>query len=218
MASASVVELTDTNFDQEARNTLQLISRNANRLLHLITQLMDFRKIEKGKMELKISKNNIHDFTNDIVQAFRDLAKQKNISLQTEIAPDEINEAWFDPQKIENILYNLLSNAFKYTGEQGKIWIKIYLKSHQNAPEIIKQLQMEPANKVVVFEIGDTGTGIKEENISQIFHRFYRSIEHQNNTIGSGIGLSLTKELIKIHGGKIRVSTASRRCSGVEMK
>jgi len=191
--------------NEKSLNTLSLINRNAQRLLHLIDQLMDFRKIEKGKMELRVSQKSIVEFVTEIADAFKDLAKQKNISLSIDSEDFNKTETWFDQQKIENILYNLLSNAFKYTNDNGKIWLKIYLKNHNSAPEIINNIAMEPSDKCIVIEVGDTGVGIGTEDINHIFNRFYRTSEQHNLTSGSGIGLSLSKELIKTHKGKIRV-------------
>jgi signal transduction histidine kinase/DNA-binding response OmpR family regulator len=175
------------------KETLTLVHKNTQRLLHLINQLMDFRKIEQGKMRLHISKVNANEFIENIVLSFSSLATQMSIGLQF-VPLDTESEIWIDCQKIEDILYNLLSNAFKNTPNNGEIEVKLFsgIESPLNTMNI---------------SVADTGIGINEEQLPLIFNRFYQIESKTNNPIGTGIGLSLTKELIECHKGSIKVES-----------
>ncbi len=189
--------------DEDSKQTLSLINRNAQRLLFLINQLMDFRKIEKGKMDLTVSQGNLKEFVENILFSFHDLSVQRKISLN--LACDlDTTETWFDHEKMENIIYNLLSNAFKYTPENRRIWVKIgypsrFKNTHDNQAISIEDL--------LEIQVGDTGIGIEEEKIPLIFKRFYHTESVDQSSTGSGIGLSLTKELVKTHHGSIFVDS-----------
>lgn len=186
----------------ENYKTLSIINRNAQRLLQLINQLMDFRKLEQGKMKLSVSKIDINEFLSNIVSSFTALAEQKNITLKF-FPAENLTDAWIDCQKIENVLYNLLSNAFKYTREGGKIWLRL------NQPSTKSSLVSTEENKKVIIEVGDTGCGISTENQLHIFERFYQveSETISSQLKGTGIGLSLAKDLVEIHKGKIKVQS-----------
>ena len=193
--------------NSENYKSLLLINRNAQRLLQLINQLMDFRKLEQGKMKLHISKVDINSFLRNITSSFTILAEQRKIDLNFIPDPD-LNEAYLDFQKIENVIYNLLSNSFKYTPEGGKIWIKYYKNKSDKIPDDILIVKDH-----LVIEIGDSGCGICTENLLNIFDRFYQ-IESEpkgNQPKGTGIGLSLAKELIEIHKGEIKVTSKENK-------
>jgi signal transduction histidine kinase/ligand-binding sensor domain-containing protein/DNA-binding response OmpR family regulator len=193
--------------NDETRQLLDLINRNAGRLLHLINQLMDFRKIEKGKMELNIQQGDISAFIADIIQSFRDISQRQKINLMFE-PPAITTEVWFDHVKLENIFYNLLSNAFKFTPENGAVSVSLKLKG-ANGNEIS---DTEAGGKFpevdhFMLEVSDTGIGIAKEKLPYVFKRFYRAENEGETPAGSGIGLSLTRELVKIQHGKITVSS-----------
>lgn len=196
----------DNNLNEAAKNSLKLINKNAKRLLNLVNQLMDFRKIEKGKMELKISRLQTTEFIYNITDAFKELSIQKSIDLKVDMkdVPDEI---WVDGRKIENILYNLLSNAFKYTKEQGKVTVNVYLRNSEFCHKIIENINLRPIDNLLVIEVADTGKGIKPESLPHVFDRFYRADSPNNDVIGSGVGLALTKEIVEVHRGEIRVTS-----------
>ncbi len=180
--------------DKDSIHTLKLINRNAQRLLHLINQLMNFRRIETGKIELRVTQGDLTGFLNEIFVSFQDLANHQNIrySFDTE---DIHQLCWFDPEKIENIFYNLLSNAFKFTPENGLISMKVrFCEPHQNLPEF--------SFPHISIEISDTGKGIAAMHLPYLFDRFYQAESTtENRQKGSGIGLALTQELVKaIHG------------------
>jgi signal transduction histidine kinase/ligand-binding sensor domain-containing protein/DNA-binding response OmpR family regulator len=192
--------------DENVQKTLQLVNRNAQRLLHLINQLMDFRKIETGKLDLKVSKGNLSGFLEEIYSSFQQLAEQRKIEYS--FIPETIDEEqWFDHEKIENIVFNLLSNAFKFTPENGKIELKLSYKPKWDIAVVSENI-IEPSRHsfqpVAEIKVTDSGIGIPSEHIHQIFNRFYQVNTAENLKLrGSGIGLSLTRELVKAHHGII---------------
>ena len=209
--------LNDTSISQEALNNLKLSKRNAERLLHLINQIMDFRKIEQGRMQLKVRKGSINEFCKNIFDAFKPLAEIKTINYTYE-NDIELSEVWYDAQKIENILYNLLSNAFKYTPENGRITLKIKSLSIKES-KLKNDSELSDIKSVISISVVDTGKGISEENLPLVFKRFYRIESDEDFKIrGSGIGLALTEELIKTHHGSIFVESLPQKGSVFEIQ
>jgi len=168
-----------------ARNSLELIHKNAVRLLRLINQLMDFRKIENGKIQVKASENNLIAFVTDIADSFAPMARKKNITFNIHSREKRL-DAWFDVNMLDKVLFNVLSNAFKFTNEQGLINIRVE-KSDDGTMALIK--------------IADTGVGMTPEVIEHAFDLFYQG--HVDTFKGSGLGLALSKELISLHKGDI---------------
>lgn len=195
------------NFDQEVKNTLNVMQRNAHRLLHLINQVMDFRKIEKGRMELKVTEGSISDFCKNLFKAFEPLAEIRHMKFdyQESGLPEQV---WFDMAKLENVLYNLLSNAFKYTPEGGEVNMEVRGLRFSEA-RLAAQEEFQDENATVIsVRIADTGIGISNEHLPLVFKRFYRiESEEAFRISGSGIGLALTEELIKTHHGEIFVNS-----------
>ena len=175
-----------------AHELLTSVQRNARRLNLLIDQLLMFRKIETGNLSVRISNNDLSAFISEVFHAYDVLAKQKNIYYLQEVNLEE-GSCWFDDEKLENILYNLLSNAFKYTPEGGTIKLRV------------SQENVEDQKPSLIIEVSDTGTGIKEEQMEKIFKRFYRTAG-DSNTKGTGIGLALTKDLVDAMNGSIVVA------------
>lgn len=205
-----MAELHDNN---PIRSKLQLIFRNTQRLLHLVDQLMEIRKVETGKTELHASRGNISSFALSISQSFYSLAQQRRIRFNFLSIPENI-EFFFDRDKVENILYNLLSNAFKYTPEEGEIGLEISLISDKYLPEgiaIIDKHNYKGLNirSYVEIIVSDTGPGIDSVYVKDIFRRFYRITSPSNYSVqGSGIGLYLVKEMVKSHKGLMYVNSA----------
>ena len=172
--------------DRWTRNQLEYIQRNANRLLHLVNQLMDYRRAELGVFELKAKKENAHQLIQDNFLFYDKLARHKKITytLHSEL---EDKEELFDPNYLELIVNNLLSNAFKYT-ESGQS-ITVTLKEENNW---------------LVLQVSDTGIGIPINKQGKIFERFYQ-IESEH--VGSGIGLSLVQRLVELHHGRIELDS-----------
>ena len=169
---------------------LQTIYRNAMNLRILITELLDFRKQEQGFMKLKVECVDVVPFVKDIYRSFAELARRKDISFTFDSTEEKI-DLWFDPLQMQKVLFNLLSNAFKYTPEGGNI--KITLKR---------------VRQIVEIAVADTGCGIPNEALSKIFERFYRGDEVLPDAVqGSGIGLAFTKAMVEAHKGAIKVES-----------
>ncbi len=208
----------DKTLGTEAKRTLQVMNRNAQRLLHLINQLMDFRKIEKGRMELQVMRDNIEVFCHNIYKAFEPLAEIKNIEFSF-IAIDLPEEVWFDHGKMENILYNLLSNAFKYTQEGGLVTLELKGITLSQSELQLSNNKNTSTKPIISIKVKDSGIGISEENLPLVFKRFYRiESEEAFQISGSGIGLALTEELIKTHHGEIFVTSQLQEGSLFEIQ
>ncbi|MFA0964424.1 two-component regulator propeller domain-containing protein [Roseivirga sp. BDSF3-8] len=194
----------DRKVNEEVLNTLNLINHNAQRLLHLINQIMDFRKVENGQMDLKVTSEDMNAFCYMIFEAFRSLAELKNIRYSY-IERDLPDEVWFDKEKMEHVLYNLLSNAFKYTPEGGRISFEVQgLKKEEARLET----GIKGENGIISLRVSDSGIGISEENLPLVFKRFYRVASEKTLEIGgSGVGLSLAEALIRSHHGEIFVES-----------
>jgi len=198
--------LKKTDGDTETGQTLKLINRNAQRLLHLINQLMNFRRIETGKIELRVVNGDLTGFLNEIFVSFNDLASHQGIKYNFKAA-QSLQKEWFDPEKLENIFYNLLSNAFKFTPESGQISMKIQF--HQAG-----QSTRELPCPYVRIDILDSGKGIAAEHLPYLFDRFYQADSTADNRQkGSGIGLALTQELVQSMHGIISVESEIKRGS-----
>jgi len=182
------------------KNNLDFIQRNSMRLLRLINQLMDFRKIEESKMKLYASENNISAFVTEITNAFRDIARKKSISYNVVSKVHDLN-LWFDVTMLDKVLFNLLSNAFKFTAENGTINVSIDKNAEGN---------------MVVIKVEDTGIGMSPEDAEHAFELFYQG--HSSTFKGTGLGLSLSKELISLHHGIINVKSEKGKGTSFEVK
>lgn len=186
------------------KNVYQVIQRNANRLLQLINELMDFRKAASGALKLQVMPGSIPLFVNEIAEEFSELAKQKNISF-TVSDNTNFNEVWFDRQVLEKIIINLLSNSFKYTQDYGKVSLQVMDTLERFEPQFENELLIQDnhSNKsFIYFRIADNGTGISKESIPHLFERYYRV---SDTHLGSGIGLAFIKSLTQLHKGNIAV-------------
>ena len=184
---------------QDVRENLDMMKRNALRLQRLINQLLDLSKIEAGKMRLEIKETELISFINRIVQSFESRAKLKNIQL-TFSGEAETIPGYIDPEKLENILYNLLSNAFNFTPRSGKITV-------QASSEPLANISAHNG-MFILISVSDSGIGIPADKIPYIFDRFYQIDDsYPREQPGSGIGLALTKELVDFHRGQISVSS-----------
>jgi signal transduction histidine kinase/ligand-binding sensor domain-containing protein/AraC-like DNA-binding protein len=176
---------------------LYAIKRNGRRLLNLVNQLLDFRKLEEHELKLNLTEGEFISFVRDAADSFYDLANAKKVEFFVEYPMKKVF-ASFDHEKVERILFNLLSNAFKFTPAGGSVQIKICEQSFDDQKQV----------HLMNLWVTDTGIGLSKAEIACIFDRFYQaeaplSIINQ----GSGIGLSITKELIKLHNGEIAVDS-----------
>ncbi|WP_418603597.1 hybrid sensor histidine kinase/response regulator transcription factor [Hwangdonia sp.] len=192
------------NLDAFVRDQHEIMYRNASTLMELITQLLDFRKSESGKLLLKASKSNIVPFVNEIKLAFNELARAKDIDFSLTSTEQDI-EVWFDRTKLKKIIFNLLSNAFKFTSKGGKITIEI---------SIFEKSKNIKSKNWVKVKVTDNGSGISKANKKFVFDRFYQLGERS----GTGIGLSLTKNLVELHKGSIKVKSSENNGTAFTVK
>ncbi|TDO82798.1 ABC-type sugar transport system substrate-binding protein [Flavobacterium chryseum] len=167
---------------------VKLIHKNSNRLLRLINQLLDFRKIEEQKFTLRASKTKIYDFTNEVMTNFKGEATRRNIDFQLTCKNKNL-ELFVDRGLMDKVYFNLLSNAFKFTPDNGKIGISI----------------VENQDNKVKISFRDSGIGIPENELSNVFNPFFRA--SNNNKNSSGIGLHLSKEFVLLHHGTIELKS-----------
>jgi signal transduction histidine kinase/ligand-binding sensor domain-containing protein/DNA-binding response OmpR family regulator len=171
-----------------------LIYRNVNRLMRIMNQIFDFRKIELNKVNIERSRSNIIEFTDSVLEYFDYQFNAKNISLKTNYQSRDIT-FYFDPDKMDKILYNLISNALKYTPEHGRINISVKENKDDNGRNIH-------------WIIEDNGKGIQKARLATIFDRFsYEENSEITAQGGTGIGLSIVKEFVELHQGTINIES-----------
>jgi len=189
----------EQSFEKKLHKSMVRMYHNANRLLTMINQLLDIRKSEAGLMKLKVAEGNFVKFANEIILSFKGLAKQRNIKLNF-LSEEEKIPLWYDRDQMEKVLFNLLSNALKFTPEGGRIEVHILSKS-------VFQKNKNEQKEFLTIQVRDTGSGIPENQREHIFDRFYQ-VEKKSEEArkgGTGIGLALTKSIVKGHHGKIWV-------------
>lgn len=169
------------------KKDLDIMYNNSLRLLRLINQLLDFRKVEDKNFTIKLSKNNLWKFSVNMFKEFKGEANKRNINY-TIVTDNEELEIYFDPNLMDKVYYNLLSNCFKFTPDGGKIEIKISTEKDR-----------------VKINFKDSGIGIPEKEINQIFTPFFQGSNNSKN--GSGIGLNLSKNFVDLHQGSIEVKS-----------
>ncbi|KAA0988723.1 hybrid sensor histidine kinase/response regulator transcription factor [Dyadobacter aurulentus] len=185
------------NTDSPLYNQMQLMQRNAKRLLNLVNQLLDFRKLEVSGIRFNPTEGDIVQFVKEAVFSFTDISQKKQVGLYFQSELQSLN-AFFDQDKLEKILFNLLSNAFKFTPEHGKITVEI-ANARPTGSHARSWLEMK---------VRDTGIGIPHDKKDKIFESFFQNdLPAGLLNQGSGIGLSITKEFVNLHGGSITVDS-----------
>ena len=185
---APLLSLIKQDDDPHRRSIYETIRRNAERILGLINQMMDLRKIDKGQMQMHMCETELVSFVGDIFTLFSQQAKSKNLQFTYEHDTQEL-PAWIDRDNFDKVVVNLLSNAFKFTPAGGSIHLRL---AHDD--------------KHARIYIKDTGDGIPEDKLHRVFERFYQapnSLDERN--LGTGIGLDLTRSLVELHHGTIEV-------------
>ena len=170
-------------------NRILRIYKNAWDMRNLISELLDFRKQEQGYLKLKVEEQNLVTFTRQIYMCFYEYAQKKEITYRFDNVEETIS-VWFDSKQLQKVIFNLLSNAFKYTPNKGSIRVEVRMLASQ-----------------AIVSVCDTGVGIPEEHISKIFERFYQTDNSSSFTLGTGIGLALAKGIMNMHHGKIDVES-----------
>lgn len=179
---------------------IEMIKKNTIRLLRLVNQIMDFRKIEEAKMKIRASENNITEFVTEITNAFAELATKKKISFRVD-SKNVALKVWFDVNMMDKILFNLLSNAFKYTNDHGSITVSV---------------DQDSTNTTAIIKIEDSGIGMGPETLEHAFDLFYQG--NEGTFKGTGLGLALSKELITLHHGSIKIKSEKWKGSIFEIR
>ncbi|MDO6430312.1 two-component regulator propeller domain-containing protein [Flavitalea sp. BT771] len=187
--------------NEEQKKQLNLVQRNAKRLLNLVNQLLDFRKMEVQEIKLHPSIGDIVTFSKDISHSFIDIAEKKSIQFSFSSNIDSL-EIYFDRDKVEKILFNLISNAYKYTHDKGIVSVNLIYKPPLN----------DEGDGTLAIEVKDTGIGIPPDMHEKIFERFFQTdVPDSMVNQGTGIGLAITKEFVKLHNGVITVQSAPEK-------
>ena len=184
----------------EYKKDLSLVYKNGKRMLQLINQLLEFRKIQNNKMLLRVKQFDIVNFTREIFESFQPLATHKGISLHFKSDRDEF-PIWADPSKLDIVIYNLVSNAVKFTGSNKKVEITISCPAPENQ---------------LIIAVKDEGPGIPQNNLKYLFSRF--TILSDKELSGTGIGLSLAYEITKLHHGDLVVESEEKAGSLFQVK
>lgn len=188
--------------EKEMNEHVEVMHRNATQLHQLINQLLDFRKMETGNLKLNLTCGDLVSFISGVVGSFNKYAEEKEIELRFNSLKKEIVTN-FDADKLGKILNNLLSNAFKFTGKGGKISVNLALIFDADENDSVDE---NAEKRMIEITVRDNGIGIAESNLEKIFTRFFQVDEGVKQT-GTGIGLALTKELVKLHNGTISVQS-----------
>ncbi len=183
--------------NEHSFNQLKMIRQNGRRLLNLVNQLLDFRKMEEQELKLQLADGEFISFVQEATDSFRDMAERKKISLSFETS---VHQAFakFDHDKIERILFNLLSNAFKFTLEGGKVTVSVEKRQHPAGGD----------KEWFTIKVKDTGIGIPKDQQEKIFEHFFQHTTPATVVNkGTGIGLSITREFARMHDGEIKVDS-----------
>lgn len=168
---------------------LGAVRQNANRLLKLVSELMDFRKAETGNLKLTVQEHDFYPFLEDVFNSFRDISVKKEIATSLIYDGDQL-PLFFDKEQLEKVFFNIIANAFKFTPQHGRIWIQVVEKTDE-----------------VLIKIIDNGRGIAPEYLDKVFTNFFQVDDHGIQNTGYGIGLALAKTIVLLHKGNITVQS-----------
>lgn len=188
------------SLDRQNQQLIELAEKNSYRLLRLVNQILDFRKLESDTLNLKMAPVEIVKFCHDLFLLFTDKSNRKEIDYSFTSNCRAVH-VWMDAEKMETVFFNLLSNAFKFTPKGGTIHLSIATIANEQYPE-----------GAVDVTVRDTGIGIDSEEKTKIFEPFYQAREIEHEETGTGIGLALAAEYVKLHNGEIKVE--SRKGNG----
>ena len=195
--------LKENSLPEKIKEKHRIIHKNTTRLKRLIDELMDFRKLQFNKIPLTVTSFNINHLVEDIVDHFQQEAGQRNIVLSLEI-DKTLENIWADKSKLEKVIFNILSNAFKSTANNGIITLTVGVKPEHS----FKMINTGVAQEALEISIEDTGKGIPPEELSKIFDRFYQIKElNEQYYSGTGIGLEVVRSFVDLHKGEIDVES-----------
>ncbi|WP_298531662.1 hybrid sensor histidine kinase/response regulator transcription factor [uncultured Algibacter sp.] len=192
------------NLPERVKEKHNVIYKNTDRLYRLINELLDFRKLELSKMNIRAKELNLMNFSNDILSHFKEEALNRNIQLSLDADIKDLT-VWADESMLEKIIFNLLSNAIKITPDGGLINISTH---YNDSPILLPLVHKTTPVKTVEIDISDTGPGLDKDQLSKIFERFYQ-VEQMNKTYygSTGIGLEVVQNFVQLHKGKIEVES-----------
>lgn len=198
-----LMELNETDFSKSVSQKHHIIHKNAERLSRLINELMDFRKLQSNKLQLKLGQFNLVKHTKNILSFFNEESKRRSIRL--DLKYESVNlDVWADSGMLDKILFNLLSNAFKVTPNEGRIQVNIV----SSEKKILRLISEETPIPVVEINIKDNGPGIDQKDYKKIFKRFYQISELNKSYYGStGVGLEMVKSFVELHKGFVEVES-----------
>ena len=192
-----VSDLVSSESDEKKAGQLNMVKRNTRRLLNLVNQLLDFRKMEENELSLNLVEGDVISFIMEVAESFQDMSERKKIKFSISSNVHNLYTR-FDHDKIERILFNLFSNAFKFTPEDCTVKLEVE-QQKQNA---------DPFTTWLTIKVSDTGIGIPADKMEKIFDRFYQSpIDAAILNQGTGIGLAITKEFVKMQAGSIEIES-----------
>ncbi|MCP4310318.1 MAG: response regulator [Bacteroidetes bacterium] len=202
LISIPLQKLQELVHGEEEKEYVAMIEKNSNRLIRLMDQLLTFRRIEQAGLKLKISRTSLDGFIYPVADAFESLSVKKGIQFYYQVK-DPSFQIHLDLEKMEQVLFNLLSNAFKFTPPNGTVRLEGSIREHEG-------------KEYACFDVTDNGVGIQMNDLSKIFERFYQSGSELRN-MGTGIGLSYSKSIVDLHKGYIKVESIpeERTCFSV---
>ena len=217
LINASVNEIESQNEQLFGNRYFQILKRNNSKLLHLISELMDFQRSNASLIELKTTEIDVCKFVQEIVEEFMPLAERSSIDMKLTLSQSKML-AWVDEECLVKIITNVISNSIRYTESGGKIEVKLsigdlnqYQAKYKSKIAFTKDMQ---SGKQLIFSVSDTGVGISSESLPDIFERFHTIISKTSKHLGSGVGLALVKSLVELHKGGVLIS--SERFKGTE--
>ncbi|MCQ2147093.1 MAG: ATP-binding protein [Bacteroidales bacterium] len=202
LVMAPLKKMRETEKDPSQKDLYNLMYRNCLRVVRIVNQLLDMRKIDEGKLELHFLETEILYFVKDIVQSFENLAFSRKISLTLTPKYSEM-KLWIDQGNFDKIIFNILSNAFKHTRDEGSVEVRISDPIRNNG------LLDSNISRYVTIEIENSGSHIDEQNLDKVFDRFFQT-DVLDAKVGSGVGLNLAKMLVDMHHGKIKANNTEK--------
>ncbi len=210
LINASVAEI-ETKYEQLFGDRyFQILKRNNSKLMHLISELMDFQRSNASLIELKATEIDVRKFVQEIVEEFQPFSERSGIKMYLTL-PSEPVRAWVDEECLIKIISNVVSNSLRYTENEGEIQIIMTIGSLDNyTPKYANSIafinEMQYGNQLI-FTVTDTGIGISKESLPDIFERFHTIVSKTSKHLGSGIGLALVKSLVELHKGGVLISS-----------
>lgn len=203
LISGALGLIDDHHMPEGEQHAHRIISSNTGRMLRLVNQLLDFKKLEADMLKLNVQPYRVSNLIASIVEMFQNGFQEKQIELVVDThSLDE--PVWIDPDKYDKVLFNLLSNALKYTPSHGKVTLTVHPIDNQSAAQLAPLPNIQADDGWLLTQVSDTGIGIPDQLMPYVFERFYQTPEGATHQNGSGIGLYFCRGLVELHHGTIR--------------